>query len=515
MSGNFAGALEDYKKLKAMPGAEGDVDKKIEAMEAAVKEEGPVGKMALRSQAEERRAAVAQQKRPPLIQEIRVTHGEDVVVVRFPAGEGTYAQLVDQVTPKFPAVKHFKLKFTDRSGETVVCSSAADVQAACEAAHAAALSQGGPKLTALPAARMAVEACAEADMPKPPEEEAKSLDSMKQMRKYIEEIQERQQKAKLEQLAQQASAGSELVEIDSWVVQFAQLFREQLNIDPDRHVDLQAEGWDRVSQALDKVLTSDEAVGLFAQGVDKFKEIIALGHLNWGHAHSALARKHMEDMAKAGVSRGAAAGSPHFAKANEEFAAAEKKMDEAFTYRPDFYDGAVGMGQLWFERAKLEAGMLLTNPATTPEGGEERSKEEEEKAYRECLTKLEKKYAATALPMFERAIQWHDKSAEFARGAVGGTDEKKMEADAAQLKNQSNILAGNVLYEISQITAATGEAGWRAWLEKAVARFKEASCDVADITQALQNHIKSAEVQDLVAEITPKESKGPSLPKKK
>lgn len=52
------------------------------------------------------------------------------------------------------------------------------------------------------------------------------------------------------------------------------------------------------------------------------------------------------------------------------------------------------------------------------------------------------------------------------------------QTDAQQLRNQSNILAGNVLYEVSQIKAATGDAGWRTWLDKAIGRFREASCEV-------------------------------------
>jgi hypothetical protein len=44
-----------------------------------------------------------------------------------------------------------------------------------------------------------------------------------------------------------AGAGQqEAYEIDQWILDFAQLFRESLNIEPDRHLDLTNLGWDRL-----------------------------------------------------------------------------------------------------------------------------------------------------------------------------------------------------------------------------------------------------------------------------
>ena len=52
-----------------------------------------------------------------------------------------------------------------------------------------------------------------------------------------------------------------------------------------------------------------------------------------------------------------------------EFEKAEQKYKEALGYKADFYDGAVGMGQLYFERAKLSSGLLIpATPATGEEG---------------------------------------------------------------------------------------------------------------------------------------------------
>jgi len=36
------------------------------------------------------------------------------------------------------------------------------------------------------------------------------------------------------------------VELDQWLIEFANLFREHTGLDPERHLDLNAVGWDRI-----------------------------------------------------------------------------------------------------------------------------------------------------------------------------------------------------------------------------------------------------------------------------
>lgn len=38
----------------------------------------------------------------------------------------------------------------------------------------------------------------------------------------------------------------ETFEVDQWIVDFAQLFREHLGVDPDRHLDLTNIGWEKL-----------------------------------------------------------------------------------------------------------------------------------------------------------------------------------------------------------------------------------------------------------------------------
>jgi hypothetical protein len=65
--------------------------------------------------------------------------------------------------------------------------------------------------------------------------------------------------------------------VDQWIVDFAQLFREHLGVDPDRHLDLTNMGWDRLQAALDSAVQSDKAPALFDQAAEKFQEVSAHG----------------------------------------------------------------------------------------------------------------------------------------------------------------------------------------------------------------------------------------------
>ena len=85
---------------------------------------------------------------------------------------------------------------------------------------------------------------------------------------------------------QQAEAAAnaqqnEAFEIDQWILDFANLFREQLNIEPDKHLDLTNMGWDKLQSALDSAVQSDKAPAIFDAAADKFQEVSAHGELTF------------------------------------------------------------------------------------------------------------------------------------------------------------------------------------------------------------------------------------------
>lgn len=71
-----------------------------------------------------------------------------------------------------------------------------------------------------------------------------------------------------------------MYEIEQWLVDFANLFRDSLGIEPDRHLDLTNYGWEKMQAALDSAVLSDKAPPLFDQAADRFQDVTAHGALS-------------------------------------------------------------------------------------------------------------------------------------------------------------------------------------------------------------------------------------------
>jgi len=77
------------------------------------------------------------------------------------------------------------------------------------------------------------------------------------------------------------SPTGEIVEIDDWLIDFANLFKEASGLDSERHVGALSDGWDASTRAMEAVLRSDAAAPLFEAAAEKFKEVTCSGLLNW------------------------------------------------------------------------------------------------------------------------------------------------------------------------------------------------------------------------------------------
>ena len=73
---------------------------------------------------------------------------------------------------------------------------------------------------------------------------------------------------------------TETYEIEQWLIDFANLFRDALGVEPDKHLDLTNFGWEKLQGALDTAVLSDEAPALFDKAADKFQEVTAHGELS-------------------------------------------------------------------------------------------------------------------------------------------------------------------------------------------------------------------------------------------
>ena len=77
--------------------------------------------------------------------------------------------------------------------------------------------------------------------------------------------------------------------MDQWILDFAGLFREQLGIEPDRHLDLTGQAWDSLQAAMDATVADDRAPELFEQAWTKFQEVSASGEFQAANADRKVA----------------------------------------------------------------------------------------------------------------------------------------------------------------------------------------------------------------------------------
>ncbi|WIA12548.1 hypothetical protein OEZ85_006209 [Tetradesmus obliquus] len=453
----------------------------------------------------------------------KVTLGNETRLVQLSASAG-YADLLGQVAAKFPSAGPVLLKYSDKDGDAVTITCRGDVQLAL----AEALKATDRRLGVIPPIRVTALPVDKSEVPPVPlEEQQEAAAAMLQQQKQLQQLQQlaaaqaaqQQQQAAAKQTAQTPSG--EVIEIDDWLVEFANLFREMSGIDADRHIDAHNEGWTSTSRAMEAALRSEEAAPLFDKAIERFKEVTASGYLNWGNVFMCRGHKALDVAALAGQEL----SQELLDKVTAEFDAAEAKVNEALAVKPDLFDAISTMATLYFDRAKLAAKLLVKPLPSLPEGVAEGSKEAEAAAAaasaaatREALTKIKAADVEAAKAHMDTAHTWYKKAHE---AAVALEQQRKAEADAKQkeeggdaaaaapkqpdaaangaagepmaLPAHAQVMYGNSLYEWSQVLAAVG-GEWRGLLDEAVACFKDAGCAEPDIRTALKNHTQAEQL---------------------
>jgi hypothetical protein len=117
-----------------------------------------------------------------------------------------------------------------------------------------------------------------------------------------------------------------------------------------RHVDMQTEGAEKCSRALDTVVQLPEARVLFDEALERFRDVTCIGLCNWANVHLCFAKKLLE---------AAATGDGGFEAVREEFeehcAQSTRRYNEALGY-----NGAA----LWAQAAAPCARWQCVEPAS-------------------------------------------------------------------------------------------------------------------------------------------------------
>lgn len=459
--------------------------------------------------------AVAQQQqeraRPPPTLKIRCVLEDDVRMLEVPA-QGTFEDVKKAIRAKFPGAGTLAIKYEAENGELVTVAGLADLRVAIQTAAMSAMREAA---AAQAEAKRLAKENPDAPPPKMPQL------GLPYVSLHLVRVVRGGAIAPVGDAIIAAEDGEEC-EFDDYIFDFADLFRQQLGIDPDGHVSIHSEGLERCQEALETVATSEEAQPLFDEAAGKFQEVAALAMFNWGNVHMCCARKRAEGgKAKAAKDKKGADGGADASAQDDPLAAlspeealamdaklmeAEAKYAESLRIKADFYEALVAWGQQRFERAKLfqaqegAAAAAIARPA--PERGF--SAGERAAVVDELYVSAIEKYTA-ALEMLpgvaERQAAAQKISAEKAAAAAVRAGTATPEAAAAtasepvqdlvkEVTPQVLVMWGNVLYEQSAILVRKGDKSddWQDLLVDAVKKFKEAGCGVGDINGALSRH---------------------------
>ena len=449
--GDFERALVDIEAIEKEQGE--NVEKEVKDTAKRLRDhllmQRAVQARAQMQKSRSQQGAVKPKESPNLVK-FRCSLDEDIRMLTVPAGityHGLLKELRNLYIGHYPFCVKYKAK--DASMITITCKE--DVAAAYAAKQdskpakkAAGLGGGSlpaPKTKDGKHPTLFLFKCPEREVPLPPSDEVPEGES-----------------------------GTEVYELDDWLIDFAGLFRQQLGIDPDGHVDLHNEGWDKCNAALDSAVKMDEADALLDQAASKFQDVAASGLFNWGNVYICRARRILDvDSASKGPTE------TSYADAWKYFAMAEGKYVEALGVKPDFQDAVLGIGQVYFEEAKLKQTEILAKGEKQPE------KEKLQEAEADINALFEK-----AIQKFKEAIALDNagSSAEEAKENGSGEDAK---AEDPSVASHGLVMWGNVLYEQSQIQGILGKE-WKGLFEAAIEKFKEAGCDQNDIKSAIDNH---------------------------
>lgn len=279
--------------------------------------------------------------------------------------------------------------------------------------------------------------------------------------------------------------------ISDWIIEFAQLFKNNVGFDVDAYLDLHEVGIKLYSDAMEDTVTGEEAQDLFGSAADKFQEMAALALFNWGNVHMSRARKRVyftEDSSRESV---LAQIKSAYDWAQIEYMKAGKRYEEALKIKPNFYEAVLALGQQQFEQAKLswyyavgsdvdlrswpstEVLQLYNKAEENMEKGMQMFEDAEEQRVNELSqkNKLETLLDQMKLNNLLRHISADEASEQ-----------------AASIRSQINVLWGTILYERSIMEFKLGLPLWQECLEVAVEKFELAGASSTDIAVMIKNH---------------------------
>ncbi|CAD5172995.1 unnamed protein product [Musa acuminata subsp. malaccensis] len=410
------------------------------------------------------------------IRVVKLVLGDDIRWAQIPA-DCSMIHLRETVGKKFPNLKAILIKYKDKEDDLVTITTSEELRWAEESADP----QGSLRL-------YLTEVSPENEPWLADIETSSSLKG--QGRNYVD-------------ISENGSGNSDekslSTYIDDWIVQFAQLFKNQLGFSSDAYLNLHELGIKLYSEAIEDTVTSEEAQEILKLAEGKFQEMVALALFNWGNVHMSRARKKLflsEDASKESVLERVKEA---YKWAHAEYIKAGKRYEEALKTNPDFYEGHFALAQQQFEQAKLswyyaigsnidldvwpsaEVFGLFNDAEYNMEKGTEMWEKMEELQLKELTQPRELR------GLLEKM------------GMNGYFKELPTEAATEQTSNmrsQINMLWGSMLSERSAVEFKLGLPTWEGCLMAAVEKLKLAGVSSANVAVIIRNHCANATAQE-------------------
>ncbi|PPD98966.1 hypothetical protein GOBAR_DD04012 [Gossypium barbadense] len=400
---------------------------------------------------------------------VKLILGEDIRCAQLPLN-CSLLQLREVIHDRFPSLRAVLVKYRDEEGDLVTITSDEELKLA----EISAESQGSVRL-------YVVEVNPEQDP---------LFERFKHEEVHILDI--KQGKATENGHARKVvETRKESCCIDDWIIEFAQLFKNYVGFDLDAYLNLHELGMKQYSEAMEDIVTSEEAQDLFDMAAEKFQEMTALALFNWGNVHMSRARKRVyftEDGSRESVLKQI---KTTYDYAQLEYSKAGKRYEEALRIKPDFYEAHLALAQQQFEQAKLSWYYAIGNNVDMETWPSEKVLH----LYNNAEENMERGMQMWEELEQQRLLELSDLKDEQKQLKKMGLDGllKDITADEAaeQAINMSaliNILWGTILYERSNMEFKLGLPVWHECLEVAVEKFEHAGASPTDVAVMVKNH---------------------------
>ncbi|KAL7159023.1 hypothetical protein ABFS83_01G001500 [Erythranthe nasuta] len=399
-----------------------------------------------------------------LMKSVKLVHGEDIRWAQLPVSCGI--RLVrDIVVDRFPNLKGVLIKYKDQEGDLVTITTTDELRIA----EGLANRQGFLRLYV-----------AEVSPEKEPLYEGMVIE---------EELHKSKEKPLL--VTKNTDVEKNPPCVEDWIFQFAKLFMNHVGFECDSYLDLHEIGMKLYTEAMEDVVASEDAQELFDIAAAKFQEMSALALFNWGHVHLSKARKKVfvpEDTSAESVQMQVKAA---YDWAQNEYAKAGMRYEEALKVKPDFYEGLLALGLQQFEQAKLSWSYVIGSTSDLEIGPSAQVLELYNKA-EDSMEKGMQMWEEIEEQRLNGLSKYEKDKAELRKFGLDGLfkdispDEASEQAES--MRSQIYLLWGTMLYERSVVEYKLSLPTWEECVEVAVEKFELGGASQTDIAVMIKNH---------------------------